>query len=84
LGGGGLTKDLSLVELERDMVAGPQYEEQEQELNLELRAGQEWKKSRKVRVSKYLFHYWCVYNFPVHNYEYLIHDPSSGDLIYSK
>ena len=40
--GGGLTKDLSLVELERDMVAGPQYEEQEQELNLELLAGQEW------------------------------------------
>ena len=31
-----------LVELERDMVAGPQYEEQEQELNLELLAGQEW------------------------------------------
>ena len=24
------------------MVAGPQYEEQEQELNLELLAGQEW------------------------------------------
>ena len=42
LGGGGLTKDLSLVELERDIVAGPQYEEQEKELNLELLAGQEW------------------------------------------